>query len=105
MRLSDKYKDFHCSGSAVNFIHLPEAYAVCLSGDAAGIRNMGMSPEMAAQYRPVQDGMGKIVKALHDEGVPRWWARIRDIRNVRTVIKDGEIYDPAALHGLEGFGK
>lgn len=133
-------------------------------------RNMGMSPDMAAKYRPVQDGMGKIVKALYDEGVPLVAGtdmgfpgysldrelelyvaagltpleaiqsatlvparvmkldkvtgsivpdlradlvivggdplkRIRDIRNVRTVIKDGEIYDPAALHGLAGFGK
>ncbi|HVW61557.1 MAG TPA: hypothetical protein VHC48_16005 [Puia sp.] len=39
-----------------------------------------------------------------------WWrgdplTRIRDIRNVRTIIKGGEIYDPAALHGLAGFGK
>jgi len=31
---------------------------------------MGMSPDMAAKYRPVQEGMGKIVKALYDEGVP-----------------------------------
>jgi len=31
--------------------------------------------------------------------------RIRDIRNVRTVIKDGQVYDPAVLHGLAGFGK
>ncbi|MBN9383469.1 MAG: amidohydrolase family protein [Chitinophagaceae bacterium] len=33
-------------------------------------KNMGMAPDVAAQYRPMQDGMGKIVKALHDEGVP-----------------------------------
>lgn len=33
-------------------------------------RNMGMAPDRAAQFRPVLDGMGKIVKALHDEGVP-----------------------------------
>jgi hypothetical protein len=31
---------------------------------------MGMSPDMAAKYRPVQEGMEKIVKALYDEGVP-----------------------------------
>jgi imidazolonepropionase-like amidohydrolase len=32
-------------------------------------------------------------------------ARIRDIRNVRTVVKDGRLYDPVVLHGLAGFGK
>ncbi|MDO6433132.1 amidohydrolase family protein [Flavitalea sp. BT771] len=32
-------------------------------------------------------------------------ARIRDIRNVRTVVKDGRVYDPVVLHGLAGFGK
>jgi len=31
--------------------------------------------------------------------------QIRDIRNVRTVIKDGQVYDPVKLHGLAGFGK
>jgi len=31
--------------------------------------------------------------------------RIRDIRNVRTVVKDGRVYDPAVLHALAGFGK
>ncbi|HVU54574.1 MAG TPA: amidohydrolase family protein [Puia sp.] len=31
--------------------------------------------------------------------------QIRDIRNVRTVVKDGQVYDPVTLHGLAGFGK
>jgi imidazolonepropionase-like amidohydrolase len=31
--------------------------------------------------------------------------RIRDIRNVRTVVKDGQVYDPVVLHELAGFGK
>jgi imidazolonepropionase-like amidohydrolase len=31
--------------------------------------------------------------------------RIRDIRNVRAVVKDGRVYDPVVLHGLAGFGK
>jgi imidazolonepropionase-like amidohydrolase len=31
--------------------------------------------------------------------------QIRDIRNVQTVIKDGQVYDPVELHGLAGFGK
>jgi imidazolonepropionase-like amidohydrolase len=133
-------------------------------------RNMGMAPERAAQFRPVLDGMGKIVKALHDEGVPLVagtdmgfpgysldrelelyvaagltpleaiqtatliparvmkmdkvtgyiapgmradlvivegdpLTRIREIRNVRMVVKDGQVYDPVVLHGLAGFGK
>ncbi|MGH2648470.1 MAG: amidohydrolase family protein, partial [Ginsengibacter sp.] len=28
---------------------------------------------------------------------------IRNIRNVKTVIKDGDIYDPVTLHHLVGF--
>jgi len=31
--------------------------------------------------------------------------RIRDIRNVRMVVKDGRVYDPVVLHALAGFGK
>jgi imidazolonepropionase-like amidohydrolase len=30
---------------------------------------------------------------------------IREIRNVRTVIKDGQVYDPVQLHEMAGFGK
>jgi imidazolonepropionase-like amidohydrolase len=29
---------------------------------------------------------------------------IRNLRKVKTVIKDGELYDPVALHKLVGFG-
>ena len=32
-------------------------------------------------------------------------SRIRDIRNVTTVIKAGRIYDPVKLHRLVGFSK
>jgi len=129
-----------------------------------------MAPDVAAKYKPVLDGMSKIVKALHDEGVPLVagtdmgfpgysldrelelyvaagltpleaiqtatliparvmkmdkvtgyiapglradlifiegdpLTNVRDIRNVRMVVKDGQLYDPVALHGLAGFGK
>ena len=30
---------------------------------------------------------------------------IRDIRNVQTVIKDGQVYDPVVLHKLAGFAR
>jgi imidazolonepropionase-like amidohydrolase len=30
---------------------------------------------------------------------------IRDIRRVKTVIKDGKIYDPGQLHAIAGFSK
>ena len=133
-------------------------------------KNIGMAPDVAAKYKPVLDGMSKIVKALHDEGVPLVagtdmgfpgysldrelelyvaagltpleaiqtatliparvmkmdkvtgyiapglradlifiegdpLTNVRDIRNVRMVVKDGQLYDPVALHGLAGFGK
>lgn len=133
-------------------------------------KNMGVPAENAARFKPVLEGMEKIVKALYDEGIPivagtdmgfpgysvdrelelyvaagltpleaiqtatltpaRVMRRdkitgniapglladliivegdpltnIRDIRNVRTVIKDGQVYDPVVLHGLAGFGK
>lgn len=131
-------------------------------------KNMGMDPTMAPKYKPLLESMGKIVRAMHDQGItivagtdmgfpgysldrelelyvaagltpleaiqkatmiparvmkkntgllkPGLQAdliivegdpltRIRDIRNVRTVIKEGKIYDPAVLHKLAGFGK
>jgi imidazolonepropionase-like amidohydrolase len=30
---------------------------------------------------------------------------IRDIRNVTTVIKQGQLYDPVVLHRMVGFAK
>jgi imidazolonepropionase-like amidohydrolase len=30
---------------------------------------------------------------------------IRDIRKVQVVIKDGQVYDPLALHKLAGFAR
>jgi imidazolonepropionase-like amidohydrolase len=133
-------------------------------------KNMGMPAENASKFKPVMASMGKIVKALYDEGVPivagtdmgfpgwsldrelelyvdagltpleaiqtatwipakvmKWdlvtgtikaghradliivdgdpLTNIRDIRKVRTVIKDGQVYDPEVLHRLAGFGK
>jgi len=133
-------------------------------------KNMGMPPADALRLKPILESMGKIVKALHDQGIPivagtdmgfpgysldrelelyvaagltpleaiqtatliparvmnrdlttgtiraghradmiivegHPLTRIRDIRNVRTVIKDGQVYDPVNLHELAGFGK
>lgn len=133
-------------------------------------KNMGMPPANANRFKPLFESMGKIVKAMHDQGIPivagtdmgfpgysldrelelyvaagltpleaiqtatliparvmnqdlttgtikaghradiiivegNPLTRIRDIRNVRTVIKDGEIYDPVKLHELAGFEK
>jgi imidazolonepropionase-like amidohydrolase len=31
--------------------------------------------------------------------------RISDLRNVKTVIKDGQVYDPVALRRLVGFAQ
>ena len=134
----------------------------------ARFKNMGMDPSMAPKYKPLLESVGKIVRAMHDQGItivagtdmgfPGYsldrelelyvaagltpleairtstliparvmkkpsgmlkeglqadliivegdpLTRIRDIRNVRTVIKDGKVYDPVVLHGLAGFGK
>jgi len=133
-------------------------------------KNMGMPPARAPQYKPILESMGKMVKAMHDQGIPivagtdmgfpgysldrelelyvaagltpleaiqtatlvparvmnrdlttgtikaghradiiivegNPLTHIRDIRNVRTVIKGGVIYDPVKLHELAGFGK
>jgi imidazolonepropionase-like amidohydrolase len=133
-------------------------------------RNMGMPPASAVRYKPVLESMGKIVKAMHDLGIPivagtdmgfpgysldrelelyvaagltpleaiqtatliparvmklekvsgtiaagsradliivdgNPLKQIRDIRQVRTVIKDGQVYDPVKLHEMAGFGK
>ena len=131
-------------------------------------RTMGLQPAMARMYRPRFEDMEKVVKRLHDEGVPivagtdmgfPGWSvdrelelyvesgltpleairtativpamvmkqaavsgtlmpgrdadlilvdgdplhRIRDIRNVRVVIKGGKVYDPVELHRIAGF--
>ena len=133
-------------------------------------KNMGMPPAKAVRFKPILESMGRIVKAMHDQGIPivagtdmgfpgysldrelelyvaagltpleaiqtatvapaqvmkqdkvmgtiapghradliivegNPLVQIRDIRNVRTVVKDGEIYDPVKLHALAGFGK
>lgn len=44
---------------------------------------------------------GKQADLLIVDGDPL--QRIRDIRNVKTVIKDGVVYDPSALHKMAGF--
>jgi len=132
--------------------------------------NMGMPPANAARFKPILESMSRIVKAMHDQGIPivagtdmgfpgysldrelelyvaagltpleaiqtatliparvmkqdkvsgriapggradliivegNPLTQIRDIRNVRTVVKGGGIYDPVKLHGLAGFGK
>jgi imidazolonepropionase-like amidohydrolase len=131
---------------------------------------MGMEPAMAEKYRPYLKDMLKLVKALHDRGIPIVAGtdmgfpgysvdrelelyveagltpleairtatvvpalvmkqagvsgslmagrsadliivngdplhHIRDIRKVQVVIKDGQVYDPVALHRLAGFSK
>lgn len=133
-------------------------------------KSVGMPPAKAIQFKPILEGMGRIVKALHDQGIPivagtdmgfpgysldrelelyvaagltpleaiqtatlvpaqvmkqdkvtgtiapghradliivegNPLVRIRDIRNVRMVVKDGQVYDPVKLHALAGFGK
>jgi imidazolonepropionase-like amidohydrolase len=132
--------------------------------------NMGMDPATAEKYRPVFKDLEKLVKILHDRGVPIVAGtdmgfpgysvdrelelyvdagltpleairtatlepalvmkqtnvsgslmagrsadliivngdplhHIRDIRKVQVVIKDGQVYDPVALHRLAGFSK
>jgi len=132
--------------------------------------NMGMPPANADRFKPILESMSRIVKAMHDQGIPivagtdmgfpgysldrelelyvaagltpleaiqtatliparvmkqdkvagtiapghradliivegNPLTQIRDIRNVRTVVKEGQVYDPANLHGLAGFGK
>ena len=132
--------------------------------------DMGMEPAMAEKYRPMFKDFEKLVKVLHDRGVPIVAGtdmgfpgysvdrelelyvdagltpleairtatlepalvmkqagvsgslmagraadliivngdplhRIRDIRRVQVVIKDGQVYDPVALHRLAGFSK
>ena len=131
-------------------------------------RTMGMPPEQAAKFKPRFEDMEKLVKVLHDRGVPIVAGtdmgfpgfsvdrelelyveagltpleairtatvvpalvmkqasvsgslmpgrsadliivngdplhQIRDIRRVQLVIKDGQVYDPVALHKLAGF--
>ena len=61
-----------------------------------------------AQVMKLDKVTGRIAPGLRAdlvivEGDPL--TRIRDIRNVRTVVKDGRIYDPVVLHGWAGFGK
>jgi imidazolonepropionase-like amidohydrolase len=76
----------------------------------------GLSPLQAlqtatiipAQVMKLDKVTGRIAPGLRAdlvivEGDPLAW--IRDIRNVRTVVKDGRLYDPVVLHGLAGFGK
>jgi imidazolonepropionase-like amidohydrolase len=145
------------------FHTLPEPLQVlCLT--------MGMPPDQAAKYKPRFRDMEKLVKVLHDKGVPIVAGtdmgfpgysvdrelelyvesgltpleairtatvvpalvmkqasvsgslmsgrsadliivngdplhHIRDIRKVQVVIKDGRVYDPAALHKLAGFAR
>jgi len=131
-------------------------------------KTMGMPAERAAAFKPMQEALAKLVKVMHDEGIPivagtdmgfpgysvarelelyvagglspleaiqtatiipaRVMGRaqqsgtletgkqadliivdgnpltnIRDIRKVRTVIKDGVLYDPVVLHRVAGF--
>ena len=133
-------------------------------------RTMGMPPEQAAKFKPRFRDMEKLVKVLHDKGVPIVAGtdmgfpgysvdrelelyvesgltpleairtatvvpalvmkqasvsgslmpgrsadiiivngdplhHIRDIRKVAVVIKDGRVYDPAALHKLADFAR
>ncbi len=143
------------------FYSLPEPLEVLF-------RTMGMPPEQAAKFKPRFRDMEKLVKVLHDKGVPIVAGtdmgfpgysvdrelelyvesgltpleairtatvvpalvmkqasvsgslmagrsadliivngdplhHIRDIRKVQVVIKDGQVYDPVALHKLAGF--
>jgi imidazolonepropionase-like amidohydrolase len=145
------------------FYTLPEPLQVLF-------RTMGMPPEQAAKYKPLFRDMEKLVKVLHDKGVPIVAGtdmgfpgysvdrelelyvesgltpleairtatvvpalvmkqasvsgslmpgrsadiiivngdplhHIRDIRKVVVVIKDGQVYDPDALHKLAGFSR
>lgn len=145
------------------FYTLPESLQVLF-------RTMGMPPEQAAKFKPRFRDMEKLVKVLHDKGVPIVAGtdmgfpgysvdrelelyvesgltpleairtatvvpalvmkqasvsgslmpgrsadliivngdplhHIRDIRNVQVVIKDGQVYDPVALHKLAGFAR
>ena len=74
----------------------------------------GLTPLEAIQTatiipaRVMKKGSGALQPGLQAdlilvEGSPL--TRIRDIRNVSIVIKDGKVYDPAVLHALAGFGK
>ena len=145
------------------FYTLPEPLQVLF-------RTMGMPTEQAAKFKPRFRDMEKLVKVLHDKGVPIVAGtdmgfpgysvdrelelyveagltpleairtatvvpalvmkqasvsgslmpgrsadliivngdplhHIRDIRKVQVVIKDGQVYDPVALHKLAGFAR
>jgi imidazolonepropionase-like amidohydrolase len=52
---------------------------------------------------PVRLEAGKNADLIIIDGDPL--QNIRNIRKVTTVIKDGNVYDPASLHEMAGFSK
>jgi imidazolonepropionase-like amidohydrolase len=67
------------------------------------IRTATIVPALVMKEAPVSGSLmpGRDADLIVVEGDPLH--TIRDIRNVRVVIKGGRVYDPVELHRLAGF--
>lgn len=69
------------------------------------IRTATLEPALVMKQTAVSGSLmaGRTADLIIVNGDPLH--HIRDIRKVQVVIKDGQVYDPVALHRLAGFSK